>query len=593
MDRERFDDIFQQLSFGTKTTRNAYRPSGDENKLPLRQLPKEEKRRKLKPKSVSNEDEGIKLFSNSTVTIESATKREAEKAFETTDEDRVLKIRQLNQIYTWGAEQIPDPPGLAGTAFNNIKNADFQEPSAVQMQSIPILLNRQNLLANAPTGSGKTLAFVLPIIKLLLDKPTKRVNAVILSPTNVLAQQIYVQFLKFANNLPIRVALLEPGVLIDDANIIVTTPYKFIYSLKKENLSTKDLSKLSWLILDEADRLFETTEGDRNFRLQFEEVCKTCKGPQTNLAFFSATFSFELEHWCKENLNDPAMLCIGHRNSANAAVKQELLFTSDENGKLFALEQLLSSGFQPPALSKERAGTLCVELQARCPNIPIRLISSELTNSARDKILDKFRTGQVWVLISTEILGRGLDIPNVNLVINFDLPTSVISYIHRVGRTGRAGRQGKAVTFYTYQDMSLIHPIATVINQAGFEVPEYILKLEKLTKKQRKYLLKHAPKRKNIGSIHRWNSVKKSAMKDRVIKRDPALLHKRKRHKAKSKTGEASPDKNNAATSKQSKRSEKLNKSVVASPKSKKLKKPIKSDPASASKPKKTLKLKV
>jgi ATP-dependent RNA helicase DDX52/ROK1 len=112
-----------------------------------------------------------------------------------------------------------------------------------------------------------------------------------------------------------------------------------------------------------------------------------------------------------------------------------LLFTGDETGKLFALEQLLSGGFEPPALvflqSKERAGTLFVELQARCPNIPIRLISSELTNEARDKILDKFRTGQVWVLISTEMLGRGLDVANVNLVVNFDLPTSVISYIHR------------------------------------------------------------------------------------------------------------------------------------------------------------------
>lgn len=136
------------------------------------------------------------------------------------------------------------------------------------------------------------MAFVLPVIKSFLDEPNKkkRVHAIILSPTNVLAQQIYVQFLKFAADSPIRVALLEPGVPTDDgkcftasylfftflADILVTTPYKFIFSLKRENLTANDLSAVRWLILDEADRLFETTEGERNFRLQvnlLEFIC--------------------------------------------------------------------------------------------------------------------------------------------------------------------------------------------------------------------------------------------------------------------------------------------------------------------------------
>lgn len=165
-----------------------------------------------------------------------------------------------------------------------------------------------------------------------------------------------------------------------------------------------------------------------------------CKGPKTKLAFFSATFSLELEVWCKAQLDNPVMLCIGNRNSANAAVTQELVYTGDERGKLFASEQMLNCGFEPPALifvqSKDRAGSLFVELKRRCPKTPIGFISSELTDETRSNTLERFRTGQVWVLVCTEMLGRGLDIANVNLVVNFDLPTSMISYIHRIGRTG-------------------------------------------------------------------------------------------------------------------------------------------------------------
>lgn len=137
------------------------------------------------------------------------------------------------------------------------------------------------------------------------------------------------------------------------------------------------------------------------------------------------------------------LLNIGNfRNSSNSAVKQELVYAGSERGKVFALEQMLNGGFEPPALvflqSKERAGSLFVELQARCPKVPIRLISSDLTREACDKILEKFRSGEIWVLIATEMLGRGLDLPGVNLVVNFDLPNSIISYIHRVGRTGES-----------------------------------------------------------------------------------------------------------------------------------------------------------
>lgn len=137
------------------------------------------------------------------------------------------------------------------------------------------------------------------------------------------------------------------------------------------------------------------------------------------------------------------------------------------------------------------------ELSSSFRSVAIRLISSEveekevrifpannikIENLQQTAILEKLRTGEIWMVVCTEMLGRGLDIPGVNLVVNFDLPTSIVNYIHRIGRTGRAGRAGRAITYFTESDMEIIRPIATVISQAGFDVPEYTLRLNKVAK---------------------------------------------------------------------------------------------------------------
>ncbi|KAI6178272.1 hypothetical protein M3Y98_00482700 [Aphelenchoides besseyi] len=472
---------------------------------------------------------------------------------------QIRQIRKLNRIFVWG-DELPNPfinftdLELPKQLFKNLAAASFTEPTPIQMQSIPILFRKQNLLATAPTGSGKTLAFALPLIKTFLDKvrkkPTIGLFAIVVSPTNVLAQQIYVQFLKFADKMPIEIGLLEAGTEFNpNANILVCTPNRLIYTMKENAISSKSLSSVEWLVIDEADRLFDTTENERNFRIQFEEIYNACHGEKKKtkcrIAFFSATFSHEVEKWCKSSIPNVSMVCIGPRNSSNSNVTQELLYTGDENGKLIALSNLINTQFEPPALvfvqSKERAGSLFVELQDRCPNVPIRLMSSELTAEARNQVLTKFRTGEVFVLITTEILGRGLDV-TVNLVVNFDLPTSVVSYVHRVGRTGRAGRIGRAITFFSYGDLSVIRPIATVIHQAGYEVPEYTLKLNKVKRDDRKWLLKHAPNREAIVSVGRWNRVKKAAMKKRLIKRDPKILAKGRKKTRQSKIDEVTSD---------------------------------------------------
>ncbi|KAI1701490.1 putative ATP-dependent RNA helicase DDX52 [Ditylenchus destructor] len=149
------------------------------------------------------------------------------------------------------------------------------------------------------------------------------------------------------------------------------------------------------------------------------------------------------------------------------------------------------------------------------------MISSEISEAESDDTIDKFRKGELSMLICTELLGRGLDLPNVNLVINFDLPTSIVSYIHRIGRTGRAGRSGKAITYFTEADMSIIRPIATVVHQAGFKVADYLLRLNKVSKRQKAQLHKHAPKRKNVTHARNWRTINKK-------KKDPRRDRKRR-----------------------------------------------------------------
>lgn len=134
------------------------------------------------------------------------------------------------------------------------------------MQAIPVMLQKRDLLASAPTGSGKTLAFIIPIIKQLVDKPEKKLCTVILEPTRVLARQVYVQFVKYCQNLSIKYAFYAEGAFPSDAQVIVTTPNRLISAVETENALTKKLKKLNWIVVDESDKIFDDQEGTINFR---------------------------------------------------------------------------------------------------------------------------------------------------------------------------------------------------------------------------------------------------------------------------------------------------------------------------------------
>lgn len=234
---------------------------------------------------------------------------------------------------------------------------------------------------------------------------------------------------------------------------------------------------VEYLILDEADRLFEL-----GFLDQVDKVLSACSHPQLKRALFSATMEQGVETLARTVLRDPVRMVVGARNSATASIQQELLFVSNEEGKLIAMRQMLQSGLPLPALvfvqSKERAQQLYQELVYE--SVAVDVIHADRTQHQRMEAIRKFRAGKVWFLICTDLMARGIDFKGVSTVINYDFPVSSVSYIHRIGRTGRAGRQGRAITFFTEIDKPLLPSIAKLVKQSGSDVPEWMLKMHKI-----------------------------------------------------------------------------------------------------------------
>ena len=267
--------------------------------------------------------------------------------------------------------------------------------------------------------------------------------------------------------------------------------------LKEGALHLENVQKL---VLDEADRLFEL-----GFLEQVDEVITACSHPNIIRSLFSATLPFGVEHMASSFLRSPLRIMIGQRNSGASTIKQQLLFTSSEAGKLLAVREQFKSGIQPPILifvqSTERAKQLYNELMFE--GLPMDYIHGTRSSKQTKEIVNQFRLGKIWVLICTDVMSRGLDFKGVSLVINYDFPQSIISYIHRIGRTGRAGRQGEAITYFTYEDLNMLRNIADVMKRSGCDVPDWMLKLNPMSQDQLDQRDKKPVQREDIGSASR------------------------------------------------------------------------------------------
>uniref|UniRef100_A0A8C2AC00 Probable ATP-dependent RNA helicase DDX52 n=1 Tax=Cyprinus carpio TaxID=7962 RepID=A0A8C2AC00_CYPCA len=447
-------------------------------------------------------------------------------------QEKVNRIRHQNRINVHGTD-IPDPIStfeelqkeydLDPRIVQNIKAAGFQTPTPIQMQAIPLMMLKREILASAPTGSGKTMAFCLPLLAHLRQPLNKGFRALIISPTRELATQTHRELLKLSDGVGFRVHMINKGVeavkkygpkTAKKFDILVTTPNRLIYLLNQDPPAI-NLSSVEWLVVDESDKLFE--EGKTGFREQLATIFLACTSPKIRRVLFSATFATDVEQWCKLNLDNLVCVNIGPRNSAAETVEQQLLFVGSENGKLLAMRNLIKQGFLPPVLvfvqSIDRARELFHELVYEGINVDV--IHADRTQQQRDNVVSSFRSGKIWVLICTALMARGIDFKGINLVINYDFPTTAVEYIHRIGRTGRAGHKGKAITFFTEDDKPLLRSIANVIKKAGCPVPDYMIGLKKIKSKLKRQLATKPLRRSTIRTTPRILFEKKPGKRKR------------------------------------------------------------------------------
>lgn len=427
--------------------------------------------------------------------------------------DEVNRFRNNHNISVKGMN-VPEPIRsfhelskykVSQQIIANVLGFGYSEPTPIQMQAIPVMGEGRQILACAPTGSGKTLAFLIPIVASLKKPSRKGFRALIVCPTRELARQTFRECIRLTENTGLKPHIITkvkenkfgPN-FCKKFDILISTPNRLVFLLKQEN-PILTLDSVEWLVVDESDKLFET--GKRGFREQLAEIYRNCTHENVKRAMFSATYTPQVAKWCSKNIKNVVSVTVGHRNTTVQEVDQELIFVGDEHGKMLAFRELIQQGLTPPVLvfvqSKERAKQLFNELIF--DEINVDVIHADRTQTQRDNVVRAFREGKIWVLICTELMGRGIDFKGVKLVINYDFPPSAISYIHRIGRTGRAGRPGRAITYFTKDDKLTLRSIASVMRESGCDVPEYMLKLKRLKKSEKiKLKYKSAPDRKPI-----------------------------------------------------------------------------------------------
>ncbi|CAH0494018.1 unnamed protein product [Peronospora farinosa] len=399
--------------------------------------------------------------------------------------------------------------------LQNIERSEYKEPTSVQMQAIPSFLLRRDVLATAPTGSGKTAAFAIPMLANLASgsETSSGIRSIVLAPARDLAVQIRAEFMRLVVGKKMHITLLSKATaativshtkskLAVNHDVLVATPLRLVHLIREAKV---DLSTVEIVCLDEADRLLEL-----GFVEQVDEIFAACTHAKVQRTMFSATMLEGVEELAQTVLRDPVKVVVGTKNAGASTIDQKLVFVGKEEGKLVAMKQLLHDGFQLPALlfvqNKERANELYHELLY--DGVNIGAVHADRTKEQRDDVIRRFRIGEVWVLICTDLMSRGMDFKAVNMVINYDFPQSAISYIHRIGRTGRNGRKGNAITFFTEDDMVYLRTIANVMKISGCEVPDWMLSLKKASVSKRKELLKAPLMRHRINTVSGYDLQK-------------------------------------------------------------------------------------
>ncbi len=353
--------------------------------------------------------------------------------------------------------------------LKSLIESGYVKPTPIQEAAIPKILEGQDLLASAQTGTGKTAAFLLPALhKIKESAATKSVGPkiLILVPTRELAMQVAGQAKKYSKYMSrVTTVCIYGGSpypeqirqLARPYEILVATPGRLIDHMDRGRI---DFSQVEMFILDEADRML-----DMGFIKPVEQIAaKLPKKLQT--VMFSATFEKAILGLAKSLLKNPSQINLAHTTKRHENIAQSIYFADNLNHKLRLLEHLLPKKASEQTLiftsTKSFADELCDILREK--GLSVGVLHGDLQQRQRTKTVQQLREGKISILVATDVAARGIDIPTISDVINFDLPANIEDYVHRIGRTGRAELQGRAQSFVLPRDRHLVDKIATLTN---------------------------------------------------------------------------------------------------------------------------------
>jgi ATP-dependent RNA helicase RhlE len=363
-----------------------------------------------------------------------------------------------------------DQLSLIEPLLKTVKAEGYDQPTPIQQQSIPIVLQRRDLLGCAQTGTGKTAAFALPVLQLLhTDELHKKgpsgIKALILTPTRELAIQIEDSFKVYGKLLRLRYAVVFGGVsqkqqtdaLRAGVDILVATPGRLLDLMDQGFIN---LRYVKIFVLDEADRML-----DMGFIHDVRKVIAKLPTERQTL-FFSATMPSEIQILADRILKNPARVEVTPRSSTAETVSQEL-YHAEKGDKKKLLLQILRKDNTPSVLifTRTKHGADRVAKDLCNSNIPALAIHGNKSQNARQTALGNFKSGKTRVLVATDIAARGIDIDNLSLVINYEIPNVPETYVHRIGRTGRAGASGHAISFADMEERAYVRDIQKLIGK--------------------------------------------------------------------------------------------------------------------------------
>ena len=360
--------------------------------------------------------------------------------------------------------------GLSKSLLKAIEEQGYSNPTPIQKQVIPIILNKKDVLAGAQTGTGKTAGFTLPLLQILSTNKNKdikkpKIKALVLTPTRELAAQVEQSVVTYGKYLSFKSMVIFGGVGINPQistlrkgiDIVVATPGRLLDHL---NQKTIDLSCVEFLVLDEADRML-----DMGFIHDIKKILAILPKQRQNL-LFSATFSNEIKKLADNLLDNPTLIEVAKRNTTSEKIKQ-IIHPVDKRNKKVLLTKLIDDNNWKQVLvftrTKHGANKLSQHLNEH--NITSAAIHGNKSQGARTKALIDFKSNNIRVLVATDIAARGIDINLLPHVVNFELPNVPEDYVHRIGRTGRAGSNGEAISLVCIDEDELLRNIEKLIKE--------------------------------------------------------------------------------------------------------------------------------